>query len=114
MTAQHYLNALIIYFVGLFILCNLMFMAGATDNSYTTSYQKFDLQKQAVNDTKLQAPTGLGSTSYFKSLFSFFVWDFSFSNGVLSNYQFFFKLIFVWLPLIILALTFWYSTAFSG
>jgi hypothetical protein len=117
-SAQSWIQGGIIYFVGLFIFISLVYNAGGFDSSFSSNYGSITvIESNTINTSSSNVPTSFsGSKSYFGTIFSFFVWNFSFNTGVLSNslYLFIIRTIFVYLPLIFLALSFWYSTALSS
>jgi len=117
-SAQSWIQGGIIYFVGLFFFISLVYNAGGFDSSFSSNYASITvIESNTINTSSSNVPTSFsGSKSYFGTIFSFFVWNFSFNTGVLSNslYLFIIRTIFVYLPLIFLALSFWYSTALSS
>jgi len=102
----------------LFFFISLVYNAGGFDSSFSSNYGSITvIESNTINTSSSNVPTSFsGSKSYFGTIFSFFVWNFSFNTGVLSNslYLFIIRTIFVYLPLIFLALSFWYSTALSS
>jgi hypothetical protein len=95
---------------------SLMYASGAMDSTFTSTYtQVGHTSSSLINSSSSTVPTKLTSGgSYFGTIFSFFVWNISFTTGFLADYILYIRVLFVWLPLLFLGLAFWYSTALSS
>jgi hypothetical protein len=114
-TTQNWVYGLIIYFFSVFVIVSLMSLGGylssnvQTEGGYTP--------QQLRNMSRIEAPAGDTSLipdydlkSYAKDIFSFFLWNINVTgDSLLANYMWLVRLIFVYLPLLFLAIAFYYS-----
>ena len=116
MGVQDWTYALVIYFFGVFVVLTLLSLGGAFADNSVTSTGGYTPQTLA-NQSQIEAPEGstgiLGAfsmKSYFKDLFSFFIFNISINEGdVLMSYLWLIRLIFVYMPLLFLTLSIYYS-----
>jgi hypothetical protein len=116
MGAQDIIQGGVIYFIGIFIFLSLMYAAGAMDSSFISTYTQLGHTSSSnINSSSSTVPDKLTTgVSYFSVIFSFFVWNISFTTGFLAEYILFIRILFVWLPLTFIGIAFWYSTALSS
>jgi len=115
-SAQGVLQAVGIYFSCILIFLFLLTIAGAFDSSISTTSGRVSIRPGTdVDSNSSTVPTKLSSgLSYFKVLFSFFVWNISISSGFLASYLWVIRVVFVWVPLLFAGMALWYSTALSS
>jgi hypothetical protein len=116
MAAQEWIYGLTLYFVGIFIAITLFSIAGATsDVSVQGGYNP--QQQGGANFTSM--PTGVTSTlsigTYFKDVFSFFVFNISLpTDTLIGQYLWLIRVIFVYLPVLFLVIAVWFSLPTMG
>ena len=119
-STQEWTYGLAYYFAFLFIIAILFSISGVFANNhdvvindqFLSSFNN-DINQSRWVDGSNESLDTIGSYSIsttFKDLFSFFFFNISFYNhGVLMNYLWIVRLIFVWFPLLMLVLTIYYS-----
>ena len=111
-TTQDWAFGLSLYFIGLFVVVTLFSIAGAfssgevtTNTGYGTAYIAGDNFTSPADDISYNPRGG-----YLKDIFSFFVFNISFNEGnILIEYMWLLRIILVYLPLLALMYTVWYS-----
>ena len=112
---QTWLYALIIYFSGLMVIVSLFSIGGMLTPDQVTTSTGFSrsLGGEVHNESgEVSAPSVsvFSWKSYFKDIFSFFVWDINVYEGkILMEYFWIIRIIIVYLPLIALLTCIWYS-----
>jgi len=115
-STSDYMFSLIIYFIGLFIIVSLFSISGAFNSGGVVFDDRFSSSLSTAtlnNATGNQADdlTMIPKQSYFKDVFSFFFWNINVYQGsnTLITYMWLIRLLFVFLPLLALILTIYYS-----
>ncbi len=111
MGSQTYMTAFVIYFIGLFIVVSLISLGGGFASGEVRVSLGYDpVIKGSVNDTAVTPGQSFKWSSFFKDVFSFFVFNVS-STGetFITQYLWLVRLIFVYIPLTLLVITFYYS-----
>lgn len=117
MSTQTWTYSLILYFVLGFIIVSLFSLAGAfQDQKMQVSYAMTSSGQNISSSDFSQSPvSGHSTSSYFKDVFSFFVWNISITDmGVLSDYFWVLRIFLVWIPLTFLIISLYYSLPFTG
>lgn len=112
-----FMHGYIGYFALLFILITLFSIAGVFQHNEVIVDQRFASafsgSLNASASPPAGSPDGLSAfkwNSYFKDIFSFFFWNISiYDDSELMNWLWMIRIILVYLPLIFLLITIWYS-----
>lgn len=117
MSTQTWTYGLIIYFVLCFTIVSLFSAAGAFSDGSMTATASMTTSGRNVSSTDFNPSpvAGHSTNSYFKDIFSFFVWNISISDtGVLGSYFWVIRIFLVWIPLTFLLISIYYSLPFTG
>lgn len=109
---------LILYFLGIGIFVTLLSAAGAFSDSsvvYNNPAQIADMATPDYNESYVDTEAISGAKPWnigvwFKDIFSFFAWDIhSTDSGELGQYFWLVRVLFVYLPMVLLIITIYYS-----
>jgi len=112
MAVQRYMIGSVVYFTLLFVVVSLFSISGVfTGNEVVTNVEfSSSLQSSNINDTQNVNDLGFNHRSYFKDIFSFFAWNINVYEGItLMSYFWIFRIVFVYIPILILILNIYYS-----
>lgn len=108
-----YAHAHIYYFIMLFVIITLFSIAGVFRNNEVITNSQFSSSLTAtINKSGEPSPSlsPLKWRDFFKDIFSFFFWNISIYDGdVLIEFLWIIRIIFVYVPLLSLIITLWYS-----
>ncbi len=111
-TVIRHMHGYILYFVLLFVVVSLFSIAGVFTQNEVIVDQKFASSLTGSINETAPAPTisPLKWGNFFKDIFSFFFWNISiYDDSELMNWLWLIRILFVFLPLIGLLITIWYS-----
>jgi len=115
-TNQRFIYGLIIYFVGISIIISLFSIAGSlegTGASFNTNDFSSSLSGNLNETHESEADVAKDHRSVTKDLFSFFVWNVSFTDdSILTEFLWLFRTIFVYIPLTALLLCIYFALPF--
>jgi hypothetical protein len=116
MGAQTWMTGLILYFVGIAVVVSLFSIAGAFSDGNVQVTNFYDAQLKGSVNESIEVPSkSFKWSGFFADVFSFFVFNVSFTdNSVLIEYLWLIRIIFVYLPLTLLVITFYYSLPTIG
>lgn len=111
---QDWMTGLSVYFIGMFVIVSLFSIAGVfREHEVITTADEFSSNLKGEADAEASPAPSLNPFSwkgFFKDIFSFFVWDIQINEeGTLMNYFWLVRIIIVYIPLLVLLLTLWYS-----
>lgn len=115
MGTQSVVNGCILYFIGLFIIVSLFAIIGAFPKNEVITDSRFSSTLSgSINASRVADSTDkLKIGTVFKDVFSFFFWNISFTdNGILIDYLWLIRILFVYLPLLVLLISIYYSLPF--